>query len=515
MRLKSKRNTLTFYLPNSSLIYLNRGLVSKMKLFAGLDIGTDGARIDVLTEDLELKYENSINYELLSPQQGWAEQDPDQIFDVVSTLLIKVVEKFGQEDLYIVFCSVMHSIMAVDKERNKLSNLIIWADSRGEKYRDKLNENYDSNLFYSRTACPLHSSYWPAKIMWLKKNISEKIDKYVSIKEYLIFRLTGELKTDYALASTSGIFNSLNREYDKKILKILGLTENDLAEVYSGHHIFEFKVNGRKVNGILGSTDGALANLGAGSINEKKIVLTAGSSSAVRYTSSEYTPDPEGRAWNYFIDEDLYIIGEATNGAGLVFDWFKNILSYDDIKKFSRENLPQIPYQGNELMYIPTMMGERAPSYNEKTRGFFYGLSLNHSREDLVLAVYESIAFHLKLIYEDLKRLNNCEQIEIIMTGGLGLTDHFMKLLSYLIGEIKYIPDYEQNTAVGAAMLGIKVVDRISYEDLLKYLPDYKTIKNKADPDFTSYLDSKYQHFCKVYQHLQENYEVFTLNKMT
>ncbi|SDC22853.1 FGGY family of carbohydrate kinases, N-terminal domain [Halanaerobium congolense] len=79
--------------------------MSKMKLFAGLDIGTDGARIDVLTGDLELKYENSINYELLSPRQGWAEQDPDQIFDVVNNLLTDVVENFGQEDLYIVFCS--------------------------------------------------------------------------------------------------------------------------------------------------------------------------------------------------------------------------------------------------------------------------------------------------------------------------------------------------------------------------------------------------------------------------
>ncbi|RAK06962.1 gluconate kinase (FGGY family) [Halanaerobium saccharolyticum] len=484
-----------------------------MKLFAGLDIGTDGARIDVLTENLELKYEKSINYELISPQQGWAEQDPDQIFDTVYSLLAEGIEKFGQEDLYIIFSSVMHSIMAVDKQGKRLNNLIIWADSRGERYRDQLSEDYDSDLFYSRTGCPLHSSYWPAKIMWLKENVSEKIDKYVSIKEYIIFRLTNEWKTDYALASTSGIFNSLKKEYDKKILKILALSENDLADVYSGHHIFKFKIKNREVNGILGSTDGALANLGAGSINKSKIVLTAGSSSAVRYTSSEYTHDPEGRAWNYFIDQDFYIIGEATNGAGVVFDWFKNILSYDDIKKFSSENLPQIPYQGNEIIYIPTMMGERAPSYNEKTRGFFYGLSLNHSREDLVLAVYESIAFHLKLIYEDLLRLNNCEQIDLIMTGGLGLTDHFMKLLSYLLGEIKYIPDYKQNTAVGAAMLGIKVVDGISYSEMLKHFPDYKLVINKNDSDFTSYLDSKYQHFCEVYQHLQKNYEVFTLNK--
>jgi gluconokinase len=349
--------------------------------------------------------------------------------------------------------------------------------------------------------------------MWLKENISEKIDKYVSIKEYIIFHLSGEWKTDYALSSTSGIFNSLNREYDKKIMKILALSEDDLSPVYSGHHTFKFKIDGRKVNGILGSTDGALANLGAGSINKSKIVLTAGSSSAVRYTSAKYTHDPEGRAWNYFIDEDLYIIGEATNGAGVVFNWFKELFNYDDIEKFSRKNLPQIPYQGNELIHIPTMMGERAPSYNEKIRGFFYGLSLNHSREDMVLAVYESIAFHLKLIYKDLRRLNNSDQVDLIMTGGLGLTDHFMKLLSYLIGEIKYIPDYKQNTAVGAAMMGIKVIDGISYQELLKYLPDYKTVNNNGDPDFASYINSKYQHFCKVYQHLQENYEVFTFNQ--
>ena len=112
--------------------------------------------------------------------------------------------------------------------------------------------------------------FWKAKIMWLKQNISKKIDKYISIKEYIIFRLSGAWKTDYGLASTSGIFNSLNREYDKKIIEILGLTKNDLAEVYSGHHIFIFQINGREVSGILGSTDGALANLGAGSIDKSK-----------------------------------------------------------------------------------------------------------------------------------------------------------------------------------------------------------------------------------------------------
>jgi gluconokinase len=484
-----------------------------MKLFAGLDIGTEGVRIDVLTENLELKYENSIHYKLISPQQGWAEQEPEQIFEAVYSLLTEVVEKFSEDDLYIIFSSVMHSIMAVDEKGNKLSNLIIWADSRGEKYRDQLSENYDSELFYSRTGCPLHSSYWPAKIMWLKENISARIDKFISIKEYVIYRLSGEWKTDYALASTSGIFNPLKKEYDQKIMEILSLTEDDLADAYSGQQSFEFKIEGREIKGILGSTDGALANLGAGSINKSKIVLTAGSSSAVRYTSSEYTHDPVGRAWNYFIDQDLYIVGEATNGAGVVFDWFKKMFSYEDIKKFSRENLDQIPYQGNEIIYIPTMMGERAPSYNEKTRGLFYGLSLNHSREDIVLAVYEGIAFHLKLLYEDLCRLNNCEQREKIMTGGLGLTDHFMKLLSYLIGEIKYIPDYKQNTAVGAAMLGIKVVDGISYSELLKHFPDYKIVKNKGNADFANYLDAKYQHFFRVYQHLQKNYEVLTFNQ--
>lgn len=478
-----------------------------MKLFAGLDIGTEGARIDVVTEDLELKYENSIKYKTESPHQGWAEQDPDKIYIAVHRLLKEVAEKFDQEDLYITFCSVMHSIMGIDKKGKRLTPLIIWADTRGKKYRDKLGNDYDPDLFYRNTACPLHSTYWPAKIMWLQQNIEERIEKFVSIKEYVIYRLCGEWKTDYALASTSGIFNPDQKGYDRKILEILNLTEEQFSPAYSSFHMFEFQIKGKTLNGLLGSTDGALANLGAGSIDKRRIVLTAGSSSAVRYTSREFTPDPEGRAWNYLIDEDRYIIGEATNGAGVVLNWFKELFDYDNIKDFDQENIPRIPYQGNELIFIPTMMGERGPSYNEKTRGFLYGLSLNHTRQDMLLAVYESIALHLKMIFEDVKRLNTTDNVELIMTGGLGLTDRFMKILYYLIGEIKYLPGYKQNTAVGAAMLGIKAVDGISYQQQLKHFPEYKTVKYEDNPDFSSYLEEKYEHFCEVYQHLQENYQ--------
>lgn len=484
-----------------------------MNLYAGLDIGTGGVRINIVNSKLELLYEKSIKYDTFSPELGWAEQDPDQILKAVENILEETAKKYIHENLFVTFCSVMHSIMGVDKKGNCLTPLIIWADTRGKSYLGEIIENHGSKLFYQKTSCPLHSSYWPSKIMWLKDNMNETIDKFVSIKEYIIYNLSGEWKSDYALASTSGIFNTKKRKYDKKILDILKLEEKNLSNLYSSHHMFDFKVNGKVMKGILGSIDGALANLGVGSINENRIVITAGSSSAVRYTSRKPVKDPEGKIWNYLIDDDFYIIGEATNSAGLILNWFKDIFGYKNIQNFEIDNFCEVPYKENDLTYIPTMMGERGPNYNEEIKSFLYGLSLNHCRKDMIIAIYESIAFYLRMIYEDVKRLNSMSEIEIILTGGLGLRKKFMKLLYYQFGEIKYIPDYTQNTAIGAAMLSIKTVKGTPYEKQMNNFPDYVSANYKDNKTFSLYLEEKYKHFYEVYHHLQNNFSSFNFKK--
>lgn len=481
-----------------------------MELFAGLDIGTNGSRIVIIDQDLKIKYEAAQNYSTRSPVAGWAEQDPEEIFNACLELLTGVVKRFPDKELFITFSSVMHSIVGVDGDGNRLTPLIIWADTRSRDKRDFLEAKYGKTMFYQKTGCPLHSTYWPAKILWLKEAYPENIERFVSIKEYIVYRLCGRWMTDYSLVSTSGLYNHRKEDYDPDILKIIGVSKKNLSPIVSPGEQFQFNIQGKTLTGLMGATDGVLANLGSGAINRDSIVISVGSSAAVRFTSRELTLDPQGKAWCYILDEDYYVIGEATNGAGVILKWMVDLFRFKDVAGMLKDNLPEIPFKGNDLVYIPTMMGERGPAYNERIRGLLYGLSLNHTRQDIITAVYESIAFYTKMVFEDVKRANGREPAAILMTGGLGLSEEFMRLSCYLLGQVSYLPGYDQNTAVGAAMMAIKEIKNVDYQKLVKYLPQPEVASYPVKEEFKEYLDGKYELFLRAYKRISNDFKIYS-----
>ncbi len=470
-----------------------------MELFGGLDIGTNGVRLVMVDELLNIYYQNEINYNTNSPSEGRAEQNPESIYQATYSLLQEVVKRYKNERVYITFSSVMHSIMAIGSTGDNLTPLIIWADTRAREESNYLKKNFSSEDFYKKTGCPLHSAYWPAKITWLMKNVTTDIRKFVSIKEYIIYRLSGLWKADNAIASTSGIYNPSQSDYQNSIIDILGISRDNLSELVPTNYQFEFKIEGKTLYGIIGSTDGPLANLGSGAIKKDSIVLTAGSSSAVRFISKDLIFDRQSRVWNYVLDQDFYVLGEASNGAGILLNWLADIFNYKNAEEMVSENLEELPYKINDIICLPTMMGERGPGYNEGLRGLFYGLSLNHSRQDLVVSLYESIAFYLKMIFDDVNRILDKQRDNMIITGGLGTSPLFRKLLSYLIGNLNYLPEYNQSTSLGAAMLTIKEIKNISYLEQLKLLPEPSPVVLDRDNSFKEDLLLKYERFLEIY----------------
>jgi gluconokinase len=482
-----------------------------MELFAGLDIGTNGVRIVVADEQLNIRYEEDRNYCTRSPEEGWAEQDPEEIFTACLELFEELVERFKEAQLFITFCSVMHSIMGVDQNGNPLTPLIIWADTRSREKREFLEANYGKEIFYQKTGCPLHSTYWPAKIMWLKEAYAGlDISRFVSIKEYIVYRLCGKWLSDYSLVSTSGLYNHQQKGYDQEILEIIGISPRNLSRIVPPGEQFDFRINDKDMTGLMGATDGVLANLGTGVINRKKTVISVGSSAAVRFTSNELALDRAGKAWCYILDDDYYVIGEATNGAGVILKWLAEVFRYESVSDLLKDNFPGVPYLGNELLFIPTMMGERGPAYNEKIRGMLYGLSLNHSRKEIVTAVYEGIAFYTKMVYEDVERVNGCKPEAILMTGGLGISGDFMKLANYLLGDVFYLPGHDQNTAIGAVMMGIKEIKKSQYEEIITYLPQAKARSYTVNEDFQDYLEQKYKRFINGYREISLDYGIYS-----
>jgi gluconokinase len=243
-----------------------------------------------------------------------------------------------------------------------------------------------------------------------------------------------------------------------------------------------------------------LANLGIGAVSPDTGVLTAGSSAAVRITCPEPIFDPQRRTWCYRLDDDHYVVGEASNSGGLVLNWFARILGYDSASAMSDELVPDPPYDPVDALLLPTLSGERAPGYQEELRGELIDLALSTTRQDLVIATMEGIGLFCRFIFDDLNRATGAPPHRTILTGQLGRSRPFGNLAPFLFGSCSTRKEMDQSSAVGAAMLGIKATAGVDYKEILSRLPQLEDVEAISSAPFARYLDEKYVRFKEAYE---------------
>jgi gluconokinase len=156
------------------------------------------------------------------------------------------------------------------------------------------------------------------------------VAKYISLKEYVLFQLTGQYRVDESMASSTGLFDITAKKWSTEALNFAHISSSQLSEVSSVmDNTLTLKPEIAKSWGIsidtqiiLGATDGCLATLGAGIISEGKAVISIGASSAVRIAGKELLKDQQQRVFNYLLTDNCYISGGPGNNAGVVFEWF-------------------------------------------------------------------------------------------------------------------------------------------------------------------------------------------------
>lgn len=490
-------------------------------------MGTSGARLLVTDADLRVLGHEERAYGMQTSSDGRAEQDPDEILSACRELFIVAADRFPDDSIVIGLASVMHSLIALDGENRPLSPLVSWADTRARAQTRSLAEEHGTDFFYRRTGCPVHSSYWPGKISWFQDNLEQKPARFASVKEYLVHALTGQWMVDCGIAATSGLVNPTALSYDEEVLSALGVEQAQLSAIHHGTKRFHFSVEGRKFEAVLGSSDGALANLGSGA--GSRPVLTVGSSSAVRRTVGTPLLDPEARAWCYPLDHDLFVIGEASNSGGLVLSWLAKLLGFEDVQAMTERAWPGPKAPRTRVLCLPTMLAERAPGYAESLSGHFSGLTTRHHREDLALAAIEGVAFFARLMFDDLKRVGVDTDWDgsTVLTGGTGSGTRFSKLAAHLLGPIRPVSGTHPSTAFGAAMLAMKSDTGADYAELnlrmgrpAIYGPHREDgptdrgagargdgAQDESGPDedwYTAYLEEKYARFRKAYERAHE-----------
>ena len=470
-------------------------------MIVGVDIGTEGLRAVIFDEESGRFKELKENYKLYFPAPDQVVQKPEEIFQALKRIL-RSLSSFDRK-IYIGFSSVFHSILALNNRLDPITDSIIWADRRAIEEKEFLEREYGNRFFYEKTGCPLHAMYWPAKSLWIKKRYSD-IRKFVSIKSYLIYKMSGRLIEELSLASGTGLFNIHHQHWDEEILRILEIDESLLPELVSPYEIIKAKTEFAKELGfddiyiIPGAGDGVLANFGVGAIDSKTAVITVGTSGAVRLFFKKPVLDDKGiSTWCYLFDEENYVLGSAINNGGIVLMWLRKMMKFESYEEII-DSAMKSPIGAKGVVFLPYLNGERCPNWVEKYKGVIVGLTSLHSREDVARSAIEGIGFRVKDMLESVKRVGKTSPNEIIATGGFTNSKEWVQIISNILGEKIEVTNTTNQSAIGAYLIALKAL-KMDWKGFLKGYIKINSVVEPINQDF-----EVYQTIYKKYRYLYD-----------
>ena len=497
-----------------------------------VDIGTSATKAVLFDTDANQLAIVRKHYPILVPNRGWSEQKPEVVLDAVLEAIREMANSLSESIriLGVSFSSQLYSVLAVGTDGKALTNSLIWSDTRSAEIAQLISQHPEAQGIYQRTGCPIDAIYPLAKIQWLKENVElPENARFISIKEYVIFRLIGQWVADWSIASATGLFDIRRHHWDETALSLLGITPGNLSGLVSPRHIFtKWNKEITDLIGlppdtplIIGAGDGPLASIGVGAYNSNTLAVNVGTSAAARSTISEAKVDPEGRLWTYVVDEDLWVIGGVVSSGGMVYDWFlRNFFSgieeteYDGptrhVHEYADRLASAVPPGAENLIFIPYLGGEQSPVWHPHTRGSFFGLDFAHKRGHLARAVLEGITRSIYRVSETIQSLFNGQFNEIRVSGGLTSSPLWLQIAADMFGSPIVVPESAEGSARGAAMLATIA---LGLRSDIKDFADLMVTRERVDPreEVHAYYQKQYQEFRKLLDYarsFQEDKEV-------
>lgn len=365
----------------------------------------------------------------------------------------------------------MHSLLAVDKNSRPLTASILWSDGRSAGIAKRLRDSSQGKSIYQTTGTPLHAMSPLCKLIWLRENEPALFNvayKFVSIKEWIWFRLFGVWEVDWSIASATGLFNNQLFSWDAQALSLTGILINQLSALVSTTLVrHELRSETATLLNLpvgtafcIGASDGCLANVGSDALKTNTAALTIGTSAAVRIASPIPIIDAEAMPFSYVLDESTFICGAPVSNGGNVVQWLQqNFLngecSYDELL----QQVATIPPGSDGLLCLPHLHGERAPVWDEASAGAFIGIRPHHTRTNFLRAALEGVCYSLRGIIELLEAQSQ-PILALHASGGFVQSPIWLQLLTDVVGKRLIVTQTEDASAIGAALWGWKAVQQ-------------------------------------------------------
>ena len=443
--------------------------LSSGPLILALDIGTSSVRAGLYTPHAEVFPGTMVKHarQLESTPEGGFEIDAEEAFEQVTRAIDDVYSRCGEKISRVKFgaiSSFWHSLIGVDENGSPTTKLIAWAETRPARYVTRLKHDLDASAVHDRTGCPFHSSYWPAKLVWLREEdqrVFERTAKWLSFPDFLGARLFGTDRTSLSMASGTGIFEIRKHQWDAELIDYLGLGSERLPRLVDEENS-ELRLSDEYADRWPGLAetlwlpaigDGAANNIGAGSITKNMAALMIGTSGALRVVYAGEPPEavPEG-LWCYLVDSKRVVMGGAISDGGGLYRWLKDNLRLEADDDLTENLIAERQPDAHGLTFLPFLAGERSTGYNDFATGAILGLRNAHDAVDIVRAAMESVAYRFCEIFE---RLDSALHIEEIVASGGALRESpvWTQMICDVIGRDMKLPETREASSRGAVLL--------------------------------------------------------------
>jgi gluconokinase len=416
-----------------------------------------------------------IDYRMRVTPDGGVETDADETLDRVAQAIDAVLCSVnGRNPIEAVAVTTYwHNVLGLDEADRPLTPIISWADTRPRQALAELRSAVDEADLVERTGCPLHASYLPAKLLWLRSTEPQRYRRaarWMSVGEYLLRRLTGGGVCSYSMASGSGLLDGRSGTWDRQLLELLGLSEDRLWPIADRHEpIGRLREpwKGRwprlaEAAWFPALGDGACSNLGAGCTTSDRAALMVGTSGALRLMRDQGMPErlPRG-LWRYHADRRRVLVGGALSNGGNLVDWLEKTLRLPEPAERERL-LMQSLARRHGLTVLPFLAGERAPGWRDDARGVVSQISLDTGAMDLYRGFLEAVAYRFAEI-DDLLGTLVGKKPELVATGGaLESSPAWTQILADVLGRRVTMCGIREGSSRGAALMALEALGAIS-----------------------------------------------------
>ncbi len=441
-------------------------MVSTSDALLGLDLGTSSVKTVMFARDGRVLAAAQRDYPTARPHPRWAEQDAENWWEASAATMREVVSASAVQPRALGITSQSSAVVAVDQDGRVLRPAPLWLDRRATAECDLLRETMAEEEIIRLSGNRIDPSYLLPKLLWLRQHEPEVYTRarwFLHANGFLVWRLTGAVTTDLTEGGMSLLYDIASSDWCREILDRFDLPAAKLPPMTpSAQVVGQVTPAAAAATGlqegipvIAGCMDLLAAATGAGVMEEGQSFLVLGTATVLASVLDAPQPYADLQMHNHALPR-RWVHAANVDYGGAALSWLREVfrqvgaeLDYPHMARMAAATMDSPP----GLLFVPYMVGQRAPLWDDDCRGVLFGLQPEHTAGHLIRAVIEGNALALGRLQALQEEVHQRPIEEIHISGGQSALPLVNQIVADVTGRPVLVMDTPAVTCHGAALL--------------------------------------------------------------